>query len=181
MGEYDEPVVRDAPSLFTSANVPTRILHTNKAAARFAGPIGKSSKCYEKHNAAQAEALKVPDLADELLDPTMRESKRITGRQRYAKARKVLNTIGKTCSPMQKGFFNQIFGAAAELLFKDSDDFETERFHARTRSHEVATSVYGDHSSSFWQDVLGRHVCRRNGICSRGSRASHLLYWSSCV
>lgn len=96
-----------------------------KSASRFAGPIAKSQKCYARQEAAHIEAMRPPNLSKELLDPSQRESKVITGRQRYSKARNALASYGVNASTMQKLFFNNMFGACAQLLFKA--DLETER------------------------------------------------------
>lgn len=121
---YDEPVVREVTSLFSNMAI-NRIPQKNKAACRFSGPLSKSNRCYQRYESAQAETLKLPSLSEELLDPTKREVKHITGRQRYNKARKALGSFGLNPSPMQKVFFNNMFGACAQLIFKD--DLETER------------------------------------------------------
>lgn len=120
-----EPVIRRSASVFQEPTTKTRLIHTNKCASRFAGPLEKAAKCYAKHEAMRISNLKIPNLAEELCDPTTQEAKRITGRQRYAKARHALASFGVNPSPMQRIFFNNMFGAAAQLIFKD--DFETER------------------------------------------------------
>ena len=133
MGEYDEPVVRDDDSLFSPPTTASRMPHAGAkcAAFRFAAPLERSGKCYAQQEAKQIEALQLPDMADEMLDPTQRESAVITGRQRYAQARKTLRSYGLNGSAMQQLFWNHMFGACAQLLFKDDleanrDDFMLE-------------------------------------------------------
>lgn len=121
---YDEPEVREITSLFSNMAI-NRIPQKNNAAQRFITPLARSNKCYQRYEAAEKESLRIPSLTDELLDPSKREVKHITGRQRYNKARKTLMSYGVNPSGMQKLFFNNMFGACAQLLFKD--DLETER------------------------------------------------------
>jgi hypothetical protein len=134
MGEFDEPVVRDSESLFSAPTTQARMSHGSGprgAGRRFAAPLERSGKCYAQQEAKEIEALKLPDMADEMLDPTQRESAIITGRQRYALARKALRSYGINGSAMQQLFWNHMFGACAQLLFKDDleanrDDFMLE-------------------------------------------------------
>jgi len=124
MPAYAESVVRRGPSIF-SPTPDVKIAQTTSAGSRFAGPLDRVSKCFEKQESIESEAYKLPSLSGELLDLTKRESRRITGRQRYNKARQALAAFGITPSPMQRVFFDNMFGACAELIFKD--DLETER------------------------------------------------------
>lgn len=114
------PTVRRARSLFSpAAQAPVA------CAMRFATPLERARKCYERNDAALLEALRLPDLAGEMLDPTQRQTRLITGRHRYNAARRALGSYGINSSAMQKLFFNNMFGACAQLIFKD--DLSTER------------------------------------------------------
>ena len=127
MGLYDLqlPDVGGSSLFVDIANgAPTPQLNTY-ATSRFAGVINKSRKCYARHEAQRIASLQPPNFIKETLDPSRLESKRITGRQRYNKARQALSSYGVNPSAMQKLFFNNMFSACAQLLFKD--DLETER------------------------------------------------------
>lgn len=128
LGSMPDVVVRRGAPVTQAAVPKARVLHVNRAAQRFAAPIAKTSQCYLKHEAQRIADLQLPNLAAEVVDPTMLESKTITGRQRYARARKALGAFGLTPSPMQKLFFNNMFGAAAKLIFRDDFDIERDDF-----------------------------------------------------
>lgn len=128
MGAMPDVVVRRGAPVTQTAPAKARILHVNRAAQRFAAPIAKTAQCYTKHEAQRIADLQLPNMAKEVIDPTTLESKVITGRQRYARARKALGAFGLTPSPMQKLFFNNMFGAAAKLIFRDDFDIERDDF-----------------------------------------------------
>lgn len=124
---YDAPVVsmRRAASSIQETDMETIVSHDNIAAQRFEAPMKKAARCYAKHEANKIESLKTPNLAQKVLDPTAQSGERVTGRMRYARARHALSSFGLNPSPMQKLFFNNMFGACAKLILRD--DFDTER------------------------------------------------------
>lgn len=119
------PIVRGGDTLYSPEPEYDRKHIPIRASLRFDTPVVKAYKCFEKSEASQRESVMVPDLAEELLDPTKHESEHITGRKRYARARWTIASYRMKPSPMQEMFLNNMFGACAQLIFKD--DLETER------------------------------------------------------
>jgi len=96
------------------------------AVARFGGWLDRSHLCYEKQHAKQVEALRLPNLVEQLLRPNPNETgAKITGRDRLAIIKRTLDSFGNIeRSETQREFHDMMICACAMLIFKDDLDEE---------------------------------------------------------
>lgn len=90
----------------------------------FGDIFARAHLCFEKQHAKLIKALQPTSLAEQIINPTGKGSKRATGRERLAKVRYVLDSFGLERSEMQRQFHDDMIGACAHWIFKD--DLETE-------------------------------------------------------
>ena len=93
-------------------------------ASRFAAPLERAYRCYERRQAGALTDLELPNLVAELLDASRSRTKVITGRERLTALRTVLDSFGLDRSDTQREFHDCMIGACAQLIFKE--DLESE-------------------------------------------------------
>lgn len=82
--------------------------------------VQKALFCFERQQQRFIVALQPRSLLEQALDPTGGvDNARITGRQRLAKLRKAMASLGLTYSDDQREFTNRMIAACAKLIFKD--------------------------------------------------------------